>query len=96
MRGAIVRIALAAALAVAAQQAAAEIRPDLLGRPVESIAFTCDGPADAREISSLVAFRIGRPLTEDDTGATIENLFATLDFPTSSSSRARPRRAAPR
>src|SRR5258705_6116901 len=80
MRGAFGRIALAAALAVAAQQAAAEVRTDLLGRPVESIAFTCDGPADAREISSLVAFRIGRPLTEDDTGATIENLFATLDF----------------
>lgn len=84
MRGVLLaRLVLAAALAASASAAGAateEIRPDLLGRPVESIAFTCDGPADASEISSLVAVRVGRPLTEDDTGATIENLFATLDF----------------
>ena len=82
MRGALARVVLVAfALAAGARSAAGEqVRPDLLGRPVESIAFTCDGPADAREIGSLVAFRLGRPLTEDDTGATIQNLFATLDF----------------
>jgi outer membrane protein insertion porin family len=59
---------------------AAEIPAGLFGRPVESVAFTCDGPADLREIESLVTFRVGRPLTEDDTGATIRNLFGTLDF----------------
>jgi len=52
----------------------------LLGLPVESIAFTCDGPADPAEIKALVAFQVGWPLTEVDTGATIRNLFATLDY----------------
>jgi outer membrane protein insertion porin family len=82
MRGAPARLVLALVLASGARAAAAqtELRPDVLGRPVESIAYTCDGPADAREIGSLVAFRLGRPLTEDDTGATVQNLFATLDF----------------
>jgi outer membrane protein insertion porin family len=81
MPSALAPLALAALFAVPAQEAAAaEVHPELLGRPVESIAYTSDGPADAREIGTLVAFRIGRPLTEDDTGATIENLFATLDY----------------
>ncbi len=80
MRSVLASVALAALLGAAEGRAAAEVRPDLFGRPVESIAYSCDGPVDAREIGSLVAFRIGRPLTEDDTGATIRNLFATLDF----------------
>jgi outer membrane protein insertion porin family len=75
------RAALCVLLAAGAARAAAqEISQDLLGRPVETIAYTSDGPADQREIQSLVALRVGRPLTEDDTGATIQNLFATLDF----------------
>jgi outer membrane protein assembly complex protein YaeT len=78
MRGAVAGLALA--LGLAASAAGSEVGSDLLGRPVESIAYTCDGPADAREIASLVAFRVGRPLSEDDTGATIQNIFATLDF----------------
>jgi len=68
------------AAAAAAQAQAPAPRPGLFGRPVESVAFVCDGPADAREIGNLVAFRVGRPLSEDDTASTIQNLFATLDF----------------
>ncbi len=54
--------------------------PELFGKTVESVAFTCDGPADRREIQSLIVLSPGRPLSEGDTGATIQNLFATLDF----------------
>ena len=81
MRSLAARLALAAALGFAsARGAAQDVAPELLGRTIESVAFTCDGPADAREIGSLVDLRAGRPLTRDDTGATIENLFGTLDF----------------
>ncbi len=79
-QNALARLTAALLLAVSGSATAAEIHPDLLGLTVESITYTCDGPADSGEIGSLVAFRIGRPLTEDDTGATIQNLFATLDF----------------
>ena len=76
-----IRLALAAALAGAAASARAQdVAPELIGRTIASVAFTCDGPADAREIESLVDLRAGRPLALDDAGATIENLFATLDF----------------
>ena len=68
-------------LALAAAAGAAEEAPDgLFGRPIASIAYTCDGPADRAEIADLVALRVGRPLTEDDSGATVQNLFATSDF----------------
>jgi outer membrane protein insertion porin family len=80
MRGAVAGLALALVLAASGGAGAAEIGSELLGRPVETIAYTCDGPADAREIGGLVALRVGRPLSEDDTGATIQNLFATLDY----------------
>lgn len=53
---------------------------ELFGRPVASVSYTCDGPADTKEIAGLVAFRVGRPLTENDTGTTVQNLFATLDY----------------
>jgi len=69
-----------AALAASGGSAAGQVPRQLFGLPVESIAYTCDGPADAREISNLMAFRIGRPLSEDDAGATIENLFGTADY----------------
>ena len=81
MRGIGARLVFAAALAGAATGAWAEdLTPELLGRTIESVAFTCDGPVDARQIASLVDLHAGRALTRDDTGATIENLFATLDF----------------
>lgn len=50
---------------------------ELLGRPVVSVAYTCDGPVDASELARLVEIRVGRPLTEADTGGTIRNLFQT-------------------
>lgn len=71
---------LTAALAASDGVAAGQVPRELLGLPVETIAYTSDGPADAKEISNLTAFRIGRPLSEDDAGATIENLFATADY----------------
>ena len=81
MRGFGARLILAAALGSAAAGAGGEdVKPELLGRTIESVAFTCDGPADSSEIESLVDLYAGRPLTRDDTGATIQNLFATLDF----------------
>jgi outer membrane protein assembly complex protein YaeT len=82
MRGAAARVLLAAALAVFAKTAsgAGTIPQSLLGRTVESLAYTCDGAADAKEIAGLIAMQVGRPLTEDDAGATIQNLFATEDF----------------
>ncbi len=81
MRRACLRLVLAVLAAGAfARGQAAEIRTELFGRPVESIAFTSDGPAERREIETLITFRVGRPLTEDDTGATIRNLFGTLEF----------------
>jgi outer membrane protein insertion porin family len=73
-------VLLAAALAASGGQASGQVSRELFGLPVESIAYTCDGPADAGEIANLTAFRIGRPLSEDDAGATIQNLFATADF----------------
>ena len=75
------RLVLAAAIAGAAAGAGGEeVKPELLGRTIESVAFTCDGPADRPEIESLVDLHAGRPLTRADTGATIQTLFATLDF----------------
>ncbi|HKD17189.1 MAG TPA: POTRA domain-containing protein [Thermoanaerobaculia bacterium] len=71
---------LTASLAASGGVAAGQVPPELFGLPVESIAFTSDGPADAREVANLAAFRIGRPLSADDAGATIQNLFATGDY----------------
>ncbi len=72
---------LALFLGAAAGRADVDAPPDgLVGLPVESIAYTCDGPADPREILSLVALRVGWPLTEAEAGATIRNLFGTLDY----------------
>ncbi len=74
-------ILFAGLLAGAARGADAPIpAPELLGRTIASIAYTCDGPADRREIESLVTLRVGAALAEDDTATTIENLFGTLDF----------------
>jgi len=81
MRSLVPRLLVAMALGLAsARGAAQDVASELLGRTIESVSFTCDGPADAQEIATLVDLRAGRTLTRDDTGATIENLFATLDF----------------
>lgn len=52
----------------------------LFGKTVATVAYTSDGPVDADEVSRLIAIRAGEPLTEDSTGATIRNLFATRQF----------------
>ena len=54
----------------------AEPAGGLYGRTVVSIAYTSDGDAeaDSKEIGRLVAIRVGEPLTEDATGATIRSL----------------------
>ncbi len=79
-RGAAGRGSLAVALLAAALSARAQEPEGLMGRPIESLAYTCDGPVDARQVASLVALSVGHALTEDDTGATIQNLFATGQF----------------
>lgn len=71
------RIALAAAFALWAAAAGGE---ELLGRTVVSVSYVADGPIDRTEIERLVAIRSARPLTEEDTAATIRNLFATRRF----------------
>ncbi|MGH9318225.1 MAG: POTRA domain-containing protein [Thermoanaerobaculia bacterium] len=58
----------------------AGIASELFGRPVESVAYTSNGEVDSREIESLMVLEVGRPLTQDDTGATIRNLYSTLNF----------------
>ena len=57
-----------------------ETLPALYGRDVVSVAYTSDGPADPGRVTRLIEIKIGRPLTERDTGATIRNLFATREF----------------
>ena len=52
----------------------------LFGRTIVSVAYTSDGPVDRDEVSRLIAITAGEPLTEDATGATIRNLFATRQF----------------
>jgi outer membrane protein insertion porin family len=76
-----VGVLLALALSSAARGGpAAAIPEDLIGRTIESVAFTSDGPVERREIESLISLEVGRPLTDDATAATIRNLFGTLQF----------------
>ena len=70
----------ALALASAARGQPASVPEGLLGRTIESIALTADGPVERREIEGLIALEVGRPLTEGDTAETIRNLFGTLQF----------------
>ena len=53
---------------------------DSFGRVVVSVIYTTDGPADHEEVTRLIAIHAGDPLTEESTGATIRNLFATRRF----------------
>ena len=52
----------------------------LAGRTVVALSYTADGPVDAPEIERLVEIHVGQPLTDQATGATIRNLFATNRF----------------
>jgi outer membrane protein insertion porin family len=61
-------------------QAPEETEPALLGRDVVSVSTTSDGPVDSEIVGKLIDVRAGRPLTEEATGATIRNLFATRSF----------------
>jgi outer membrane protein insertion porin family len=61
-------------------QTAAETQSSLYGRQVSSVAYTCDGPPVPEEIAALIQISPGKPLTEEETGATIRNLFATRLF----------------
>jgi outer membrane protein assembly factor BamA len=72
---AVALLAIAPATYTSAQEPASP-----LGRTVVSVAYTCDGPVDDAELARLITIVAGRPLTEDDTGATIRNLFSTGRF----------------
>jgi outer membrane protein insertion porin family len=82
MRTALARITLAFLLAAAGGGLAGgqEVDSALLGRRVDSLGFTSDGPVDEEEIAGLVSIEAGKPLTEEETGSTIRNLFGTARF----------------
>ena len=78
-------LTLGLALGLFSPAAAQETAPprgegDSFGRTVISLTYTTDGRVDNEEIARLIAIHVGKPLTEDDTGATIRNLFATRQF----------------
>ncbi len=50
------------------------------GKTVASVAYAADGEVDHDEMGDLVAIVAGRPLTEEETGATIRNLYGTRRF----------------
>ncbi|MEP6993115.1 MAG: POTRA domain-containing protein, partial [Acidobacteriota bacterium] len=74
------RVLFALALWGAARGAAAASPDELLGRTIESVAITSDGPFDRSEIQGLISLDVGRALTESATADTIRNLFGTLRF----------------
>ncbi|HJW14937.1 MAG TPA: POTRA domain-containing protein, partial [Thermoanaerobaculia bacterium] len=59
---------------------AAAQEPVLLGRTVVALTYTTNGPVDRDEVARLIAIKAGEPLTEEATGATIRNLYATAQF----------------
>jgi len=76
-----VRAALLAACLGVARGACAEGGQEAaVGRTIESVAYTSDGPVDQRELKRLIALEVGRPLTDGATAETIRNLFGTLHF----------------
>jgi outer membrane protein insertion porin family len=82
MRTALARFTLAVLLLAVGRGSARaqEANPALLGRRVDSVGFTTDGPVDEKEIAGLVSIGTGNPLTEEETGSTIRNLFGTARF----------------
>src|SRR5262249_43773590 len=45
-----------------------------------SVLYPSEGPVEKDEITRLIAIKAGEPLTEEATGATVRNLFATRQF----------------
>ena len=71
------RLALYAVLLFCADRAAGQ---ELSGRPIVSVSCVADGPFQTSEIAALVTLKAGRPLSEEDTAATLRNLYATGRF----------------
>jgi outer membrane protein insertion porin family len=69
-----------ALVAAAAGQTPGQGELPSYGQSVVSVSYTADGPALAEEVGKLTEIRVGSPLTEEETGATIRNLFATGRF----------------
>jgi len=57
-----------------------EAVPAAVGKTVTGVSYSADGPVDAVEISRLVEVKVGQPLSDKATAATIRNLFATGRF----------------
>jgi outer membrane protein insertion porin family len=68
------------ALAGTAPAQPADEPPSFFGATVVSLAYTSDGPVDRDEVTRLVSIKTSQPLTEEATGSTIRNLFATRRF----------------
>ena len=71
------RLTLAAVFALSAVTARGQ---ELLGRTIVSVSCVADGPFDREDVARLVAVTAGRPLSEEDTAATLRNLYATRRF----------------
>ncbi len=76
LAAAVILLALAG---TALAQPAAE-PPSFFGATVVSLAYTSDGPVDRDEVTRLISIKTSQPLTEEATGSTIRNLFATRRF----------------
>ena len=63
-----------------AREAAPRGEGDSFGKMVVSVSYTADGPVEKEEMTRLIAIQAGELLTEDATGTTIRNLFATRQF----------------
>ena len=64
----------------AGAQTPESIPPALYGREIVSVSYTTDGGPIEQPFVALIEISAGRPLTEEQTGATIRNLFATRRF----------------
>lgn len=54
--------------------------PQLFGKTIVSLGYTCDGPVRRADVEQLLELKAGQPLMEEGTGATIRNLYATGRF----------------
>jgi len=71
------RLALAAALLFPAARAGGE---ELSGRIISSVSCVADGAFKKDEVAALVTLKAGRALSDEDTAATLRNLYATGHF----------------
>src|SRR5262249_24062091 len=62
---------------LAASGPAQEATPAADAPTVVSLSFVSDGVVDEAEVTNLVTIRVGAPLTPEETGGTIRNLFET-------------------